>query len=84
MEGWLEETQKERKKIGKLCVALTRVIKKKRKGSLKKKKRKIEKSGTEKNSKQLETVYHRFVLAFLFCRKLNIKKRKKEKVTKGE
>lgn len=83
MEGWLEETQKERKKIGKLCVALTRVIKKK-KGSLKKKKRKIEKSGTEKNSKQLETVYHRFVLTFLLCRKLDIKKRKKEKVTKGE
>lgn len=40
MEGWLEETQKERKKIGKLCVALTRVIKKKRKGSLKKKREK--------------------------------------------
>lgn len=39
MEGWLEETQKERKKIGKLCVALTRVIKKK-KGSLKKKREK--------------------------------------------
>lgn len=33
----------ERKKIGKLCVALTRVIKKKKKGSLKKK---------EKNSKK--------------------------------
>lgn len=83
MEGWLEETQKERKKIGKLCVALTRVIKKKKDHS-KKKKRKIEKSGTEKNSKQLETVYHRFVLTFLLCRKLDIKKRKKEKVTKGE
>lgn len=82
MEGWLEETQKERKKIGKLCVALTRVIKKKR--ITQKKKRKIEKSGTEKNSKQLETVYHRFVLTFLLCRKLDIKKRKKEKVTKGE
>ena len=83
MEGWLEETQKERKKIGKLCVALTRVIKKKKKDHSKKK-RKIEKSGTEKNSKQLETVYHRFVLTFLLCRKLDIKKRKKEKVTKGK
>lgn len=36
MEGWLEETQKERKKIGKLCVALTRVIKKKKRITQKK------------------------------------------------
>lgn len=40
MEGWLEETQKERKKIGKLCVALTRVIKKKRITQKKEKNRK--------------------------------------------
>lgn len=75
------EGEKENRKI--VRGSDTRNLKKK-KGSLKEKKRKIEKSGTEKNSKQLETVYHRFVLAFLFCRKLNIKKRKKEKVTKGE
>lgn len=40
MEGWLEETQMERKKIGKLCVALTRVIKKKKKDHSKKKREK--------------------------------------------
>lgn len=74
------EGEKENRKI--VRGSDTRNLKKKR--ITQKKKRKIEKSGTEKNSKQLETVYHRFVLAFLFCRKLNIKKRKKEKVTKGE
>lgn len=80
MEGWLEETQKERKKIGKLCVALTRVIKKKR--ITQKKKEKNRKKWNRKKFKATRNGISSIRSDFSSLSKARYKKEKKGKSNK--
>lgn len=80
MEGWLEETQKERKKIGKLCVALTRVIKKKKDHS--KKKEKNRKKWNRKKFKATRNGISSIRSDFSSLSKARYKKEKKGKSNK--